>query len=169
MNELKRRIEPNELQQITWHEWIKINDLKGMYCQKCSDPLRFLRFSCEIELLLLLHSRAHFADLISQQWYGPGNCFTILMWNRALATVSCRFCRPLSGSRRAPAETETLQRRPRTGTLPKKHRVLRPRIFSAVNSRFPDRSHFPTTSWCDWHDGETASHWQSSVTRKFPN
>ena len=23
--------------------------------------------------------------------------------------------------------------------------------------------------WCSCHDGETASHWQSSVTRKFPN
>ena len=23
--------------------------------------------------------------------------------------------------------------------------------------------------WCGCHDGETASHWQSSVTRKFPN
>ena len=36
---------------------------------------------------------------------------------------------------------------------PKKHRVLRPRIFSAMNSRVPARSHFPTTWWwCDWHD-----------------
>ena len=36
---------------------------------------------------------------------------------------------------------------------PKKHRVLRPRVFSAVNSRVPDRSHFLTTWWWhDWHD-----------------
>ena len=38
--------------------------------------------------------------------------FFTIIWNRALATVSCAFSRPLSGSRRAPAETETLQRRP---------------------------------------------------------
>ena len=86
--------------------------------------------------------------------------------SHALATVSFTFCRPLSGSRSAPAETETLQRRPRTATLPEKtqgfapgnlfsreFRVLRPRVFSAVNSRIPDRSHFPTAWWwCDWHD-----------------
>ena len=79
--------------------------------------------------------------------------FTISMWNPALATVSCAFCRPLSGSRRAPAETETLQRRPRTAILPGKTQGLRPRVFSAVNSRVPDRLHFPTTSWrCDWND-----------------
>ena len=36
---------------------------------------------------------------------------------------------------------------------PKKHRVLRRRVFSAVNSHVPDRSHFSTTSWwCGWHD-----------------
>ena len=34
----------------------------------------------------------------------------------------------------------------------KKHKVLRPRMFSALNSHVPDRSHFPTTWWCDWHD-----------------
>ena len=38
------------------------------------------------------------------------------MWNRALATVSCRFCRPLSGSRRAPAETDTIRYPPAATT-----------------------------------------------------
>ena len=44
------------------------------------------------------------------------------------------------GLSRATAETETLQRRPRTATLPEKTQG-----FSSVNSHVPDRSHFPTT------------------------
>ena len=158
------------------------------------------------ETALSLQSRAHFVDLIFKKWSDTVSFlffyvkpssryslvrilstsslkrneqfFTIFMWHRALATLSCTFCRPylqkrkkafsllrflydielslqsrahfvdhFPGSRRATAETETLQRRPQTATSPKKHRVLRPRVFSAVNSRIPDRSHFPMMMW----------------------
>ena len=133
--------------------------------------------------MLLLESRAHFLDHIFKKWSGPVSflrflyesssryslvhifyiliwnwalatlacafcrphlpnpsvflhCFPIFIWNWALATVSFAFCQPLSGSRRAPAETETLQRRPWTATLhEKRHGVLRPRVFSTVHSR----------------------------------
>ena len=92
------------------------------------------------------HCRPHLQKVVrTRQFLMP------FMRNRTVATVSCTFCRPLSGKRRAPAETETLQRRPPTATLPK-HRVLCRRVFSA-NSLFPDRSLFPTTWWWyDWHD-----------------
>ena len=110
------------------------------------------------------------------------------LWiNRALATVSCAFCRPLCGSRPAPAETETFQRRPRTATLPEKMEGFSP---ESLFSRELTHSWLLTLPnymmmmmmmmmmmwltwwlrwWCGCHDGETASLWQSSVTRKFPN
>ena len=112
----------------------------------------------EIELLLL--SRAHFVDIL-KEWSEPFSfflrifvlnraratvsctfcrrlqtvwktfSFTIFMLNRALATVSCSFCLPLSISRRAPAEAETLQRRPRTAILPEGTQGLTPEsVFS---------------------------------------
>ena len=112
--------------------------------------------------------------------------FTIDALNRTLATVSCTFCQPLSGSRRETAATETLQRRPRTATLPEKNTGFCAReCFQPWIHAFPI---FHTSQlldddvidmmmwltwwlrwWCGCHDGETASHWQSSVTRKFPN
>ena len=55
-------------------------------------------------------------------------------------------------SRRATAETETLQRRPWTATLHKK-KVSRLRAFPSLKSHVPDRLHVPTTWWwCGWHD-----------------
>ena len=102
---------------------------------------------------------------------------TILMWNQALASVSCTLCQP--HVQKVPKtvifftffyEIEFWQhfvdhfpdrgahlRKQRLSSgncrqplYQKKHRVLRPRIFSAVKSRVPDRLHFPTTSWwCD--------------------
>ena len=52
-----------------------------------------------------VQSRAHFVRPHLQNWSETVSCFTIFVWNGALATVSCTFCRPLSGSRRATAET----------------------------------------------------------------
>ena len=87
-------------------------------------------------------------------------------------------------SSRETAETETLLRRPRTATLPKKTQG-----FAHLNSRVPDLLHFPTTWWwwwlwwCSWHDDVVdimvtwlwltwwweCCPWQSSATRKFSN
>jgi len=73
---------------------------------------------------------------------------------QSCALFADNFCR----SRPATAETETLHRRPRKPLYPEKHRVLRPEIFSSLNSRVPDLSHFPTnymmmrlTWWCGCH------------------
>ena len=44
-----------------------MNELKGMNCQECSEPLSFLlSFLDGVELSL--QSRAHFVDLIVQKW-----------------------------------------------------------------------------------------------------
>ena len=83
------------------------------------------------------------------------------MWNRVLATVSCTFCRPLSGSRRAPAETETLQRRPWTATLPERNTGFRAQsVFSREFTRsrsltLPNYLMMMWLTWCGCHDGET--------------
>ena len=108
--------------------------------------------------------------------------FTFFHWNRALATVSCTFCRPLSGSRRATAKTETFQRRPRMATLPEKNagfcdQECFSREFTRSRSLILDDDMIDMMMWLIWwlrwwcacHGGETASRWQSSVTRKFPN
>ena len=98
----------------------------------------FLRFLCEIELV---YSRVRILLTLFSISAKRHIFLTSLIWNRALATVvyACTFCRPLSGSRRETAETETLQQRLRRAASP--------------DSRIPDRSHFPPTWWwCDWDD-----------------
>ena len=113
-----------------------------------------LQFLCEIKLSL--QSRAHFVDLIFKQWSKPVS-FLRFFCETKLAVywaASCTFCRPLSGSRRAPAETLTLQRGPRTATLPEKitgfctRECFQPWIhaFSIAHT-----SNY-TWWWCDWHD-----------------
>ena len=141
--------------------------------KKCKNAVRLLRFLCEIELWL--QSRAHFVDLIfnkctilmwnqalptvSCTFFRPHlekvvrnrKFLMISMWNRALATVSCTFCRPLP-DRGAHPRKQTPSSGDRGQPLcPKKHMVLRPRVFSAVNSHVPDRSHMMMwlTWWCD--------------------
>ena len=103
--------------------------------------LFFLR--CLFEIELSLQCRAHFVDLIFKKWSEPVSFFTILMWNRALATVSCTFCRTLFGSRRETAETDTLQRwRPRTATLPEKTQGFAPEsLFSREFTRSRSLTH----------------------------
>ena len=162
MKELKRRnlhvwIEVNELKWMKWHEWNDMNELPKVG----RGPQFFFMILCEIELSL--QSRAHFADLIFQKCSEPDNCFTIFfdqlleydvvdIWNRALATVSCTFCRAAKPRKQRPSF-----RRPRTATLPEKKRVSRPRVFSSLQ-----RSQSLTlpnyllmmwlTWWCGWHD-----------------
>ena len=121
--------------------------------QKCSETLMsVLRFFCEIELSL--QSRTLFVDLIFQKRSARQFFFAVFMWNRALVAVSWTFCRPLSliearnrGNTNPPAATTDCH------FTRKKRRVLHPKVFSSVNSRVLDRSHFPTTWWwCSWHD-----------------
>ena len=160
--------EMNELTWINWQEWLETHELKRMNWHEWIEmyELRCMNWHEWIETNELKRMTWHewFVDLILKKWSEPVSPVHIL------SITSSRI-----DSRRAP-ETETLQRRPRTATLPeKKHRVLRPRLFPAVNSRVPDRSHFATilddmidmmmwlTWWCDsWR-------WESFVIRKFPN
>ena len=162
INELKWKTwnEGNDMEALkwwNWNEWLDMNELKWIAKSAPNPPGLFLRFSCETEFSV--QSRAHFVGHFPDRAAHP------------------RKQRASSGDHGRPL-------------YPKKQRVLRPRAFSSVNSRVPERSHLPTTSWwCDWHDdvvdmmmwltwwlrwwcgchdGETASHWQSSVTRKFP-
>ena len=141
-------IEANDM--TWWHEWIGMDDLKGMNCQKWSEPVTSLRFLCETELSL--QSRAHFVGLIFKKWSEPVT-FLRLFCEIKLSLQCVHILRPLSDRGAKPRK-----QRPSCGDhgqplYPKKHRVLRPRVFSAVNSHVPDRSHFPTTWWwCDWHD-----------------
>ena len=100
----------------------------------------------------------------------PQQFFTIFMWNRGLATVSCAFCRPLSRIEPRTRGNRDFLRRPRQPLYPKKCRVSRPRVFSNLNSRVPDFPHIPTTTcmmmwlpwwlrwWCGCHHGEKANH-----------
>ena len=91
--------------------------------------------------------------------------FTFFLWNRALATtVSCTFCRPLSGSRREPAETDTLQRRPRTATLPAKTQGFTRECFQLWIQR--SRS-LTLDDVVDMMVRQLL--WQSFVIRKVPN
>ena len=78
--------------------------------------------------------------------------FSNFMWNQALATVLCTFCRPLlqiearTRGNRDPALATTEATLP-----PKKQRVSRPKGFQVGVHAFP-------TCWCCWHDGENAGH-----------
>ena len=118
--------------------------------QKCPTPVTFLRFWCEIDLLLL-QSRTPFADLIFQSAPAP-SVSTIFMWNRALATVVCAFCRPLSPIRET-AETETLLPRARTAILPSKSAGFRARKC------FQAWTHVFAIDMIDWNDGVATMMW----------
>ena len=90
MNELKgmnstewtKRMNWNEriqIKNLTWMKWLEANELKELNCQKCSEPLSFLRFLSEMELSL--QSRAHFVDLIFKKWSETVSFFYDFMWS----------------------------------------------------------------------------------------
>ena len=158
MNELKGMNGTERMTWMTWNEWLDMTELKWMnwkewLAKSAPNPLTFLTMFCEIlrNRALATVSCAFCQSHLPKLWNGAlatvacisstslstsssksgpkSSAFTILMWNRALSTVPCTFCRPLSRI------------------------VSRPRVFSAVDSRVPSRSHFSTTSWwCGWHD-----------------
>ena len=84
-------------------------------------------------------------DLIFQKCSAHLSFLTLSSANRALAPVLCTFGRQLSqlgnfhSSRPATAETETLLRR--------ENRLLRPRVFSPVNSHASELLHFANWWW----------------------
>ena len=98
----------------------------------------------EVMMWLSLQSRAPFAILISPKCSDPVN-FLRFLCVIELSLQSCTFCRSIfpieprnCGNRDPPSATTA-------ATLyPKKYWVSRPRMFSSLNSRVPDLSHFPT-------------------------
>ena len=167
------------LKWMNWHEWLERNELPKVL----RDPHFFTIFTWNRALARVscTFCRPHLQKVVRTCRF-----FTIFMFNRALATVPCTFCRPLSGLRRATAETDTLKRRPRTATLPEKnigfcarecfqpwtHVFLIAHTSQLLNDDVIDMMMWLTwwlRWWCGCHDGETANHWQSSVTGKFPN
>ena len=152
-NELNWMNEITDLTWINWHEWIEtknwtewldMNELKWM---NWNEKLNWMTWHEWVEMNDL-------KGMNCQKCSEPLSFFKDFLWHQALATVSCTFCRPLSGSRRAHPRKQTPSGGEHGRPLyTKTHRVLRPSVFSAVNSRVPDRSHFPTSWWwCDWHD-----------------
>ena len=161
----------NDLKLISWNEWIEMNDLPKVV-QNPSVFYVFFFSKCETELLL--QSRAPFAELIFQKCSGRLIFLTILcdllldddvvdIWNRALATVLCTFCRPLSpieprnrGNRDPPLATPA-------ATLHEKMQGFAPEsVFK------PELIHlFPISHtsqllswWCGCHD-DWPSWWES--------
>ena len=161
---LKKWSEP-----IFFYEFYVKSSSRCLIFRKWFELISFLRFFCEIQLSL--QSRAHFLDPIFKKWsvsfydfcvksssrYGlvrthkffysfyvkSSSCYSIV---QILFTTFCdrgaqpRKQRPSSGDHGRPL-------------YKRKHRYLRARVFSSVNSRVPERSHFSTTWWwCGWHD-----------------
>ena len=98
----------------------------------CAERDRFLRFLCEIELSLKCGE--HFADFIFQKCSAPISFSTVCKSSSRYTPV--HFFRQLSQiDMPAPAETETLLRRPQKPLCPK---------VSLVNSHASELLHFPT-------------------------
>ena len=71
----------NEVKWMNWHEWIETNELKRMNWNEWRDIN-------ELEWTV-------WKEWVAETDPNPSVFFVaILMWNRALATVSCTFCRP---------------------------------------------------------------------------
>ena len=142
-----------------------------------TDIFIFLWFLCEIELLLHLCTfcRPHL-DLILKTWSGTVSLWWFLSEIELSLQSRARFVGHFPGLRCETAETETLQRRPRTATLPEKSTGFCAReCFQAWIHTFPiahtsqlldddviDMMMWLTwwlRWWCGCPDGETASHW----------
>ena len=98
------------------------------------------------------------------KWSEPVRFFAVFVEKtNPLRQSRARFVDHFPRSSRAPAETETLQRRPRKAILPEKTQGFAP---ESVFKREFTRSRSLTlpnylmmlwlTWWCGWHDGETA-------------
>ena len=106
--------------------------------QKCKKPAVFLTL-----FFVKSSSRQSVVHILSTSTSKSGkNCsfFTIFIWNLALASVSCASVDHFP-DRGAQPRKQT----PSSGDRGQPHYpVFCPRVFSAVNSHVPDRSHFRT-------------------------
>ena len=132
-------IEVKELNRMNWNDELKERDGNGWIAKSGPRPL-----ICPILCNQLLDY--YFVDIR----------------HGALASFSCTFCLPLSSIEGRNRGNRDCGHHGRP-LYPKKYRVSRTKVFSSVNSRFPDRLHFPTTSlWCGWHDDVWLTWWWDS-------
>ena len=157
-------IEMNELKRMKWNEWMDMNDLwtsswKSGPNLSAFDDFYVINYSMTMwstnEIELSLQFRAHFVDHFPDRGAQP------------------RKQRPSSGDHGQP-----LYPKKNTGFCARE--CFQPWIHAfpiAHTSQLLDDDVIDMMMWLTWwlrwwcgcHDGETASHWQSSVTRKFPN
>ena len=113
------------------------------------------------------NSRYSLVHILSTSYWKSGwnlSVFLRFMWNQALLQSRAQLSTSSSKSAIGPAvffrflceielqsRTNLVDHFPDRGAQPQKHRVLRPKVFSAVNSQVPDRSHMMVwlTWWCD--------------------
>ena len=123
--------------------------------------LRFFMWNRALATVSCTFCRPHLPKLLRtpQFFYG-------FYMKPSLSLQSCElFVDHFPRSSRAPAETETLLRRPRQPRYPKKNGGSRPRVFSSLNSHVPNSHSSKLLAWwCGCHDdwgdrhGEKASH-----------
>ena len=98
-------------------------------------------------------SRAHFVDLIFKKWSEVASSLRFLCEIELSLQSRAHFVDHFPDRGAKPRKQRPSSSDHGQPLYPKIHRVLRPRVFAAVNSHVPDRPHFPTPWWwCDWHD-----------------
>ena len=169
MKELKWRnwpewIETNEVKQMNWNEWIEINELKWMNWKesiaKSAPNPHFFHVFFFVKWTL---SRQVLVHIVSTTF--PGS-----------RREAPRKQRPFSGDHRT--TTDVQSRVPDRSGFPTPWWWLT--WWCGWHDDWDDAVVAMMIEmmmwlpwwlrwWCGCHDGETAGHWQSSVTRKFPN
>ena len=146
------------IERVNWNEWIETNELKWMICQPHLEKV--------VRTVIFLwnqNSRCSPVRILSTSSSKSAKKETLVFYDFSVKSSSryslVHILSTLSGSRRATAETETLQRRPRTPTVPAKTQGFAPKC---VFSRDCTRSRSLTlpnylmmmwlTWWCGWHD-----------------
>ena len=184
-----------ELTWRNWHEWIETNELKWMNSNerierndlstsssKSGKTFHFFDL-CGIELSL--QSRADFVDLIFKKCSEPVSVWRFLseielsLQSRAHFVDHCpdrgvqpRKQRPSSGDHGQPLYLKNAGFCARECFQPWIHAFPIAHTSQLLDDDVIDMMMWLTwwlRWWCGCHDGETASHWQSSVTQKFPH
>ena len=107
----------------------------NLVLKKWSEPALFFRFLCEIELSL--QSRAHFVNLILKKWSEPAEPVSFL---RFLCEIELSLQSRAHFVDHFPDRGAHLRKQTPSGgdhgqpLYPKKHKVLRPRVFSAARA-----------------------------------
>ena len=151
-------IEMNDLTWRNWNAWIETNELT---CTNWNEWLDINEMKC-----MTWNEWIETNDLTWPTWHGRIDMSEMQRMNG-------NEC--IEMGRRTPAETETLQPRPWTATLPAKIQVCAPenvfnREFTLSRSlTLPnDLMMMWLTWWCGFHH-DNSWLWESFLIRKFPN